>query len=475
MMRPTIVWFRQDLRLEDNLALASAASRSAPILPVFIWSPAEERKWAPGAASRWWLCHSLVQLDASLKRLQSRLIVAKGQALRVLRELARLANADTVVWNRRFEPAAVERDAKVKAGLERDGLAVETFESALLFDPSRVRTKQGGPLRVFTPFWKACLSQPAPEEPKDAPKRLIPPPTWPDSLTINDLELLPSHDWADGIAAAWTPGELAARAELSRFIDEGLANYESDRDRPSLMGTSRLSPHLHWGEIGPRQVWHAVREYVTDADEEQVSRNAEVFLREIGWREFSYHMLHHFPSTAEEPLRPEFARFPWRRDARATRAWQRGRTGYPLVDAGMRELWSTGWMHNRVRMVVASFLVKHLMLPWQEGARWFWDTLVDADLANNTMGWQWSAGCGADAAPYFRIFNPVTQSERYDPEGAYICRWVPELADLPGEAIHKPWETDVEAYPKPIVEHTEARERALAAFRTFSRSSPRGK
>jgi len=474
-MHPTIVWFRQDLRIEDNLALATAAKREAPVVPVFIWSPAEEGRWAPGAAARWWLHHSLVQLDASLRRQHSRLILAQGNTLRVLRDLARKTGADTVVWNRRYESATVARDAKVRAGLERDGLTVGTFESTLLFDPSCVRTKQGGPLRVFTPFWKACLSQPAPAEPTKAPKRLTPPATWPKSLSVGDLGLLPSPDWAEGIAAGWTPGELAAHAELGRFLDEGLTSYETDRDQPALMGTSRLSPYLHWGEIGPRQVWHTVRESAIDADDERISRNAEVFLRELGWREFSCHLLHHFPSTAEKPLRPEFARFPWRRDTRALRAWQHGRTGYPLVDAGMRELWATGWMHNRVRMVVASFLVKHLMLPWQEGARWFWDTLVDADLANNTMGWQWSAGCGADAAPYFRIFNPVTQSERYDPEGAYIRRWVPELADLSDEAIHKPWETGLKTYPKPIVDHAEARSRALAAFRTIGRAASRNK
>jgi deoxyribodipyrimidine photo-lyase len=472
-MHPTLIWFRQDLRTEDNPALVATARRGGPTVPVYIWSPGEEGGWAPGAAARWWLHHSLVQLEASLRRLRSRLIIAQGTSLKVLRRLVRQTGADTVVWNRRYEPAAAALDAGIKTSLERDGLTVETFETALLFDPARVRTRQGGPMRMFTPFWKACLAQPNPAEPMDAPKRLVSPSSWPESTAIGDLRLLPRLGWAESISAAWTPGELAARTELDRFLDEGLANYEADRDRPSVMGTSRLSPYLHWGEIGPRQVWHAVRDHAINADDARVSHHAEVFLRELGWREFSYHMLHHFPSTVEEPLRPEFARFPWRRDSRAWRAWQHGRTGYPLVDAGMRELWATGWMHNRVRMVVASFLVKHLMLPWQEGARWFWDTLVDADLANNTMGWQWSAGSGADAAPYFRIFNPVTQSQRHDPEGAYIRRWVPELAELPSEAIHKPWETGIKTYPKPMVDHAEARNRALEALHTMNRSLPR--
>ncbi|HOW69039.1 MAG TPA: deoxyribodipyrimidine photo-lyase [Phycisphaerae bacterium] len=473
-MRATLVWFRQDLRVEDNAALVAAARRGAPVIPVYIWSPGEQGDWAPGAAARWWLHHSLGQLDASLRRLGSRLIIGRGRALKVLRGLVRRTGADTIAWNRRYQPAAATRDAETRAGLERDGLAVKVFESALLFDPADIRTRQGGPLRVFTPFWRACLAQPAPAEPTSAPGRLASPSTWPESLAVDELGLLPSHDWTEGLAAAWTPGELDARAELNRFLDEGLASYELDRDRPSLMGTSRLSPYLCWGELGPRQVWHAVREWAIDADDERIAHNAEVFLRELGWREFSYHLLHHFPSTVQEPLRPEFACFPWRQDARALRAWQHGRTGYPLVDAGMRELWATGWMHNRVRMVVASFLVKHLLLPWQQGACWFWDTLVDADLANNTMGWQWSAGCGADAAPYFRIFNPVTQSERYDPDGVYLRRWLPELDALPGKAIHRPWETGIRTYPKPVVDHAEARGRALAAFRTMNRSSPGG-
>jgi|GEM_PF-1249944 len=277
MMRATLVWFRQDLRVEDNAALVAAARRGAPVIPVYIWSPGEQGDWAPGAAARWWLHHSLGQLDASLRRLGSRLIIGRGRALKVLRGLVRRTGADTIAWNRRYQPAAATRDAETRAGLERDGLAVKVFESALLFDPADIRTRQGGPLRVFTPFWRACLAQPAPAEPTSAPGRLASPSTWPESLAVDELGLLPSHDWTEGLAAAWTPGELDARAELNRFLDEGLASYELDRDRPSLMGTSRLSPYLCWGELGPRQVWHAVREWAIDADDERIAHNARSF------------------------------------------------------------------------------------------------------------------------------------------------------------------------------------------------------
>jgi deoxyribodipyrimidine photo-lyase len=314
---------------------------------------------------------------------------------------------------------------------------------------------------------------PGPEKPYPAPKRLRAPAEWPASLQISKLGLEPKVDWAGGLRQTWRPGERGASRQMKAFLDRAIETYSTDRDRPDRRGTSRLSPHLHFGEIGVRQIWHAVRRHGAAADPSEEMH--ATYLRQIAWREFSYHLLFHFPDTPRQALRPEFRRFPWRVDRKRLRAWTRGMTGYPLVDAGMRELWHTGWMHNRVRMLAASFLVKHLMIPWQEGAAWFWDTLVDADLANNTMGWQWSAGCGADAAPYFRIFNPVIQGEKFDPDGEYVRRWVPELTRLPNRWIHKPWEAPAELlskagvelgknYPRPIVEHAAARKRALAAL-----------
>ncbi len=440
---PALVWFRQDLRLADNPALRSAAARGAPVIPVYVWSPQEEGGWEPGGASRWWLHRSLHALDAELRRHRSRLIVRRGPALGALRELIAETGAGAVRWNRRYEPHAVERDRAVKRELADDGVEVESANAALLFEPWTVATGGGDPYRVFTPFWKACLAAGQPAEPQPAPS-LSPPSSWPESLAIDDLGLDPAGDWAGGLEEAWTPGERSAGERLDAFLEDSVASYTHDRDRPDRPGTSRLSPHLHHGEIGPRQIWHEIQGRGLDPRR---------FLAEVGWREFAHHLLYHFPHTPERPLRDEYERFPWRTDRAALRAWQRGQTGYPLVDAGMRQLWTTGWMHNRVRMVVASFLVKHLLLPWQEGARWFWDTLVDADLANNTLGWQWTAGCGADAAPFFRIFNPALQAERYDPAGEYVKAWAPDP-------------------PAPIVDHREARERALEAFAGIRQGSP---
>jgi deoxyribodipyrimidine photo-lyase len=348
----------------------------------------------------------------------------------------------------------------------------------LLYEPGEILNSSGKPFQVFTPFWNACCSGPEPAAPLLRPKRLAAPGGWPRSLALDELDLEPKVDWASGIRAAWTPGEKGAHDLLRRFVRESLLDYSDQRDRPYVPGTSRLSPHLRFGEISPRQIWHGVYGGLNSKRTRTSMKAVEPFLRQLGWREFSYHLLHHLPHTTDEPLRSDFAAFPWRTDEAALKAWQRGQTGYPLVDAGMRELWATGWMHNRVRMVVASFLVKDLLIPWQEGARWFWDTLVDADLANNTMGWQWTAGCGADAAPYFRVFNPVGQGERFDAKGDYVRRWVPELAKLPPAWIHRPWEAPAavlaeagivlgKTYPKRIVVHAEARERALAAVATL--------
>jgi len=361
-------------------------------------------------------------------------------------------------------------------------MQTESFNGALLHEPWAIRNKAGHPFQVFTPFWKTCLASGEPSEPLPAQRRFTAPPRRPASLPLAALDLEPKVNWTSGLRAAWQPGSAGAKAELGRFLRDGLLTYAEGRNRPDVVGTSRLSPHLHFGEISPRQVWQAVRHFA-----ESQSIPAEVwrhwqFLTELGWREFAQHLLFHFPHTPEQPLRAEFARFPWRKSPAWLRAWQRGRTGYPLVDAGMRELWSTGWMHNRVRMVVASFLVKNLLLPWQDGSRWFWNTLVDADLANNTLGWQWTAGCGADAAPFFRIFNPISQGEKFDPEGSYVRRWVPELARLPAAWIHQPWKAPPAAlaaagvklgrtYPRPIVSLLISRELALEAYQRIRRKS----
>ncbi|MDF3058899.1 MAG: deoxyribodipyrimidine photolyase, partial [Rariglobus sp.] len=366
--------------------------------------------------------------------------------------------------------------------IERDlttaGVEVKNFNSALLLDPHAITNKQGKPFQVFTPYWRHCLMQEMPGPFTIKAGGFAAPKVWPASCALDDFGLLPAIPWDAGFHKAWTPGETGAKKQLDAFVAEAMAAYDENRNFPAIAGTSRLSPHLHFGEIGPRQVWAAVKDLSEDSGVFPSSRGAQVYLTEIGWREFAHHLLVHFPGTPTHPLREEFNRFPWAKDVggEKLRAWQQGRTGYPIIDAGMRELWRTGWMHNRVRMVTASFLVKHLRLRWQEGAAWFWDTLVDADLANNTLGWQWSAGCGADAAPYFRIFAPVTQGEKFDADGAYVRRWVPEIAKLPDKFLHAPWTAPAGVlaqagvtlggnYPGPIVDHTTARAQALEAFK----------
>lgn len=480
MAAPALVWFRQDLRLEDNPALTAAAARRAPVIPVYVWSPEEEGAWPAGGASRWWLHHSLTHLAAALVERGLRLVVRRGPAEASLKALLRDTGADAVYWNRRYEPASIARDTRIKESLRAMGAEARSFNAGLLVEPWTVATRGGGPFRVFTPFYKAAATGYVCAALEAVPARLDAPAAWPESIAVSDLGLLPTVDWAGGLRATWTPGEAGAQAQLGSFIATGLAQYGVSRDIPAAPGTSRLSPHLHFGEIGPRQVWHAIQCVQPLRRPGQPERGGETLLRELFWREFAHHVLYHFPQTEHAPLRAEFAAFPWREDAAVLRAWQRGRTGYPLVDAGMRELWHTGWMHNRVRMVAASFLVKDLRIRWQEGARWFWDTLVDADLANNTLGWQWAAGCGADAAPYFRIFNPEAQSRKFDPEGEYIRRWVPELRRLAAADIHAPHTVPPEAlhaagivlgrdYPAPIVDHAQARRDALAAFAYITR------
>jgi deoxyribodipyrimidine photo-lyase len=457
MAATTIVWFRHDLRLDDNPALLAAARRGA-VVPVFIWAPDEEVPWEPGAASRWWLHQSLERLAAALAKAGTPLIIRRGPSLGALEAVAREFAATHVAWNRRYEPAVIARDTAIKKALAAAGLEVESHGGGLLYEPLRVATKEGRPYQVFTPFWRALLARDEPPEPESAPRSLVPAKpagraAQPASVAIPDLGLLPAIDWAGTMRTTWTPGEAGGRDRLEQFLAGAVEAYHGERDRPDHVGTSSLSPHLHFGEISPRRVWHGVRRAAGGIPAARMTGGAEAFLREIGWREFASHLLCHFPHTAEAPLRPDYARFPWADDPVGLRAWQRGRTGFPIVDAGMRQLWATGWMHNRVRMIVASFLVKDLRVSWLEGARWFWDTLVDADLAANTLGWQWAAGCGADAAPYFRIFNPTSQAEKFDPDGGYVRRWV---------------DTAARDYPPPIVDHAQARLKALAALKVVS-------
>lgn len=455
MAKTSIIWFRHDLRLRDNPALRAAVNASATVVPVFIWSPEEEAPWEPGAASRWWLHHSLRSLQRELRRRGAELLICRGPAAEALLRLAKATGAATVFLNRRYEPAVRARDERVEARLQARGIECHVFNGALLHEPEAIQNRSGRPFQVFTPFWKCCLEQCAIGPPLPAPARISIPQRLPKSVPLESLGLEPKMDWAAGLRAEWQPGEDGALARLRRFLKRS-ADYPTRRDRPDLAGTSRLSPHLHFGEISPRQVWHSLQRQAGDQ---------AAFRRELGWREFGHHLLFHFPRTAQEPLRGEFSRFPWRRDARLLAAWKKGRTGYPMVDAGMRQLWATGWMHNRVRMITASFLVKDLLIDWKEGARWFWDTLVDADVAQNTLGWQWSAGCGADAAPFFRIFNPVAQGEKFDPTGDYVRKWCPELAKVPVKWTHQPWKAHGHDYPPPVVKHRIAREVALEAFR----------
>ena len=467
-MTTAIVWLRRDLRLADNPAIHAALAEHARVLPVYIHAPEEEAPWEPGAASRWWQHHSLAGLDSALRARGASLYIARGPCLASLRRLVKASGAVAVYWNRQYEPAALARDRAIKQQLRAEGVVAQSYNGALLVEPWALATREGRPYRVFTPYWRAVQAMLADTAPLPAPSR-IPMPDVEGSLPLDALELQPRIAWDDGLRAAWRPGEEGAHALLRAFVADSIGRYGERRDRPDVDGTSRLSPYLHAGEISPRQVLAALRDRLPNSGSLGFPSIAAPYVRELGWREFSYHLLFHYPETPERNLNGQFDRFPWREPTGdLLERWQRGHTGIPIVDAGMRQLWKTGWMHNRVRMLVASFLAKNLRIHWSHGARWFWDTLVDADLANNTQGWQWTAGCGADAAPFFRIFNPVVQAMRFDSRGEYIRRWLPELRELPDPLLHEPWREPGLlrriGYAAPLVDLAASREEALAAY-----------
>ncbi|MEO5667573.1 MAG: deoxyribodipyrimidine photo-lyase [Bdellovibrionota bacterium] len=473
--RKALVWLRNDLRLRDNPALNFAAETYDEVYVCYLYAPSEEGEWAQGGASRWWLHHSLASLSHDIEEHGGRLgLFTTGSSLKTLRELVAKHELSGVFWNRRYERHACARDEIIKKTLGDSGLEVKSFNAQLLWEPWEITTGEGKPYQVYTPFWNKVSALDEPARPRPLSEKI----RWArmDGLKLTSLELLPKIAWTQGFSDRFRPGEAGAHLSLKKFVHDALDTYKVGRDEPALSATSTLSAPLHFGEVSVRELWHAVR-----AREEKTSKVTGVaesrltYRKELVWREFAYHLLFHFPQTSTEPLRESFENFPWRKAPKELEAWQKGLTGYPIVDAGLRELWHTGFMHNRVRMIVASFLVKDLRISWLEGAKWFWDTLVDADLASNTLGWQWAGGCGADAAPYFRVFNPTLQGEKFDEDGAYVKRWVPELALVPATWIHKPWEASVEVlsragvtlgknYPKPMVDHKKARDAALAAL-----------
>ena len=467
--RPTLVWFRNDLRVSDNPALHAAAKSGAPIIALYILEEAKAPR-PMGAAWRWWLAGSLRSLSDTLAKRGVQLTLRRGDPRKIIAEISREAKIGAAYWNRRYVAAEAKLDTEIEQYLLANDRAVETFNASLLNEPWEIKSKgANGPIRVFTPYLRASEERGNPREVigdirnLDAAKA-------PRSEKLSDWNLEPSQpDWAQDMHTSWTRGEAGAKERLKDFLNDALKGYADNRDSPDIDGTSRLSPYLAHGEVSPHQIIEVLPTRGRDADKLRA---------ELGWREFSYHLLHHYPDLARENFQRRFDAFPWRDDTKALKRWQRGQTGYPIVDAGMRQLWRTGWMHNRVRMVCASFLIKHLLLDWRLGEEWFWDTLVDADPANNAASWQWVAGSGADAAPYFRVFNPILQGEKFDPEGAYVRNWIPEIAALPNDYIHKPWEASPlelaaagitlgKTYPMPIVNHQEARERALRAFQTL--------
>jgi deoxyribodipyrimidine photo-lyase len=471
---PVIYWFRQDLRLSDLRGLNAAVATGRPVLPCYILDDESPGQWQMGGASRWWLHHSLTALSQEIEKAGGQLYLARGRPDTILATLAEQSGADLICCSRQYEPWARQLESRLYKSLRNKGVELQRYSGALLWEPETVATQACTPFKVFTPFWRKCRDLPVAQE---AVKR-IRLSRWPkeveSSAVLSNWALLPdSPNWARSWNSLWQPGEKQASKKLQAFLRGSVSDYDQGRNYPARSVTSRLSAHLHFGEIAPATVWHAARQAALQNP--GLQQETEKFLSELAWREFSHHLLFHFPMMPDEAFKPDFAAFPWVGGVSQLRAWQQGKTGYPIVDAGMRELWQTGYMHNRVRMVVASFLCKHLLIDWRAGQRWFWDTLVDADLANNACAWQWVAGSGADAAPYFRIFNPTTQGEKFDKAGEYVRQWVPELAALPDRYLHKPWAAPAQVledagvtlgdhYPLPIVDHRDAREAALAAY-----------
>jgi deoxyribodipyrimidine photo-lyase len=472
--KPVLVWFRQDLRLGDNPALAAAVAMQAPVVPVYILDDVNAGDFRQGAASRWWLHHSLTALN---KVHDDGLLCLEGDAEVLLLDLAADIDARAVFWNRCYEPWRIARDKRIKSRLRDAGREVHSFNGSMLFEPPRITNDDGTPYKVFTPFYRrGCLGSGMPVRKAGGAPTRFDVQRHAGSGSVDVLNLLPEIAWHKEMDTLWKPGERSARQRLDAFLASGIAHYKNGRNRPDKTFVSRLSAHLHFGEISPHTVWHAAHAM---RDVDGIGKDVDHFLNELGWREFSHYLLYHWPTLPTQNLQKKFDRFPWREDNEALSKWQRGQTGYPIVDAGMRELWRTGYMHNRLRMIVGSFLVKNLLLDWRQGEAWFWDTLVDADLANNSAGWQWIAGSGADATSYFRVFNPVIQGKKFDPNGDYVRRYVPELAGVPDAFLHYPWEATEavlaeagvklgETYPQPMIELTMSRDRALSAFETLT-------
>ena len=474
MIKPIIFWYRQDLRVNDLPGLAAAAATGQPIIPCYILDDSTPGDWRIGSASRWWLHHSLNSLVTDLSAFGGILVLRQGEAQAVLEQLVTETGSQDIYCTRMYEPWAADLEQRLHQHFGETDVNFKRYGGALLHEPESVQNLSGLPYKVFTPFWRSCRAKPAPAVPQPLAKTAC----WSEETIASDeldsWQLCPEQpNWAAQWPESWAPGSAGAKRKLEAFLKEGIRNYSEGRDHPAMDCTTRLSPHLHYGEISPREVWHRV--CYAGAEHPELEGEVDKFFSEMGWREFSHHLMHHFPTIPEQAFKAQFRPFPWLANEDKLKAWQSGQTGYPMVDAGMRELWHSGYMHNRVRMIVASFLTKHLLIHWRQGANWFWDTLLDASLANNSAGWQWVAGSGADASPYFRIFNPITQGKKFDAEGEYIRRWLPELARMPARYLNCPWEAPAEIlaqagvalgenYPHPIVDHKAARESALAAY-----------